>query len=130
MVQYKKKKKVFVSFDFHNDKNIRTFVMGQAKLPTSPFSGADWSMKEAAPQRSWEEEAERRIKQSDIVLVMVGRKTYKAAGVLKEVGFARKHKVPIIQIIAYSKLVNPTLVPNAGRLYKWNWENLKKILNQ
>ena len=122
-------KKVFVSFDFHNDSGIKNFVMGQAKLPTSPFWGADWSMKEAAPQHKWEEEAERRIKQCDIVLIMVGRQTYKAEGVLKEVGLARKHNKQIAQIIAYSDLVNPTPVADAGRLYRWNWENLKALLN-
>ena len=102
--------------------------MGQAKLPNSPFEGADWSMKEAAPQRSWEEEAERRIKQCDIVIVMVGPKTYQARGVLKEVAIARQHNISIVQIIAYPKLVNPKAVPNAGKLYRWNWENLKKLI--
>ena len=121
-------KKVFVSFDFDNDSGIKNFVMGQAKLSTSPFWGADWSMKEAAPHHTWEEEAERRIKQCDIVLVMVGRQTYKAAGVMKEVEFARKNDKPIAQIIAYPDLINPTPVANAGRLYRWNWENLKTLL--
>ncbi|MEA3463533.1 MAG: hypothetical protein U9R14_00395 [Patescibacteria group bacterium] len=121
-------KKVFVSFDFDNDSGIKNFVMGQAKLDTSPFWGADWSMKEEAPQHSWEDEAEKRIKQCDIVLVMVGKYTYKASGVLKEVGFARQHNKPIAQIIAYSDFVNPTQVANAGRLYRWSWENLKTLL--
>ncbi|MCG2725445.1 MAG: hypothetical protein L6420_04155 [Elusimicrobia bacterium] len=103
--------------------------MGQAKLSTSLFSGADWSMKEAALQHRWEEEAERRIKQCDIVLVMVGEQTYKASGVLKEVGFARKHNIEIAQIIVYKELINPTPVPNAGRIYRWDWENLKTLLN-
>jgi len=71
---------------------------------------------------------EKRIKQCDIVLVMVGKHTHKASGVLKEVGFARQYNKPIAQIIAYSDLVNPTPVENAGRLYRWSWENLKALL--
>ena len=86
-------------------------------------------MKEAAPQHRWEDEAERRIKQCDIVLVMVGKQTYKAAGVLKEVEFAREYNKPIAQIIAYPDLINPTPVADAGRLYRWSWENLKTLLN-
>ncbi|MFH1551725.1 MAG: TIR domain-containing protein [bacterium] len=121
-------KKVFVSFDFDNDSKIKGFVMAQAKLLTSPFSGADWSMKEAAPQHKWKEEAERRIKQCDIILVMVGKYTYKADGVLTEVEFARKHDKQIAQIIGYTDLINPTPVSNAGRLYRWSWENLKTLL--
>ena len=122
-------KRVFVSFDFDNDSGIKNFVMSQAKLPTSPFSGADWSMKEAAPQHNWENEAENRIKQCDIILIMVGKQTYKASGVLKEVELARKYNKQIAQIIAYPNLINPTPVPNAGRLYRWNWDNLKTLLN-
>ena len=122
------KKRAFVSFDFDRDKVLKVFVIGQAKLPDSPFEVADWSMKEAAPERSWQREAEARIKRSDIVMVMVGRYTHRAPGVLKEVGMARRNGVPIVQIIGYRDS-NPTPVPNAGRLYRWDWENLKKILS-
>ncbi|PIT88976.1 MAG: hypothetical protein COU27_02785 [Candidatus Levybacteria bacterium CG10_big_fil_rev_8_21_14_0_10_36_7] len=123
------KKKVFVSFDWHNNRNIKNFVMGQAKLPASPFWGIDYSMREAAPQQSWEDIAERRIKQCDLVLIMVGSKTYQAGGVLKEVAMARKHEIPVAQIIAYKDLMNVTPVPNAGRLYRWSWDNLKELLS-
>jgi len=102
--------------------------MGQAKLQTSPFSGVDLSMREAAPQQNWEAVAEGRIKRSNLVLVMVGSNTYKAQGVLKEVAMARKYNIPIAQIIAYKNLTSPTPVPNAGRLYRWNWENLQTLL--
>ena len=62
-----------------------------------------------------------------MVLVMVGPKTHKAPGVLKEVAFARKWNKPIAQVIGY-KDGNYTPVPDAGRLYAWNWDNLKKLL--
>ncbi len=57
----------------------------EAELPGSPFEVADWSMKEAAPQAHWVTEAEERIKRSDLVIVLVGRETHKAACVLKEI---------------------------------------------
>ncbi|MCK4664010.1 MAG: hypothetical protein KAT68_14170 [Bacteroidales bacterium] len=59
---------------------------------------------------------------------MFGPKTYKASGVLKEVKIIREEDIKIIQIIGY-KDGNYIPVPNAGRLYSWNWENLKKLLN-
>lgn len=121
------KTKVFVSFDFDNDKKLKEFIIGQSKNSDSPFEVADWSMKEAAPQRSWEDEAESRIKRSDLVLVMVGPETHKAPGVLKEVEMARRNNIRIVQVIGY-KDGNYTAVPNAGRLYSWNWDNLKKLL--
>jgi len=122
-----KKKRVFVSFDFDNDKVLKEFLIGQSKLADSPFEVVDWSLKEAAPEKSWEIKAKARIAQVDIVIVMVGPKTYKAPGVLKEVKMAREIGVPIVQIIGY-KDGNYTRVENAGRLYSWSWENLKKLL--
>ena len=121
------KTKVFVSFDFDNDKKLKEFIIGQSKNSESPFEVADWSMKEAAPQRNWEDEAESRIKRSDLVLVMVGPETHKAPGVLKEVEMARRNNIRIVQVIGY-KDGNYTAVPNAGRLYSWNCDNLKKLL--
>lgn len=121
------KKRVFVSFDFDNDKILKDFIIGQSKLQDSPFEVIDTSMKEAAPERDWLDRAETKIKGSDMVLVMVGPKTHKAPGVLKEVAFAREWNKPIAQVIGY-KDGDYTPVPDAGRLYAWNWDNLKKLL--
>lgn len=123
----KKKKRVFVSFDFDNDKTLKDFIIGQSRNSDSPFEVSDWSMKEAAPQRNWEAEAERRIRSSDIVVVMVGPETHRAPGVMKEVGMARRNGVRIVQIIGYRDS-SPRAVPNAGRLYRWDWGNLKRLL--
>ena len=119
-------KRVFVSFDYDNDKVLKDFIVGQSRLPDSPFMIADHSLKEAAPSRTWVEKAERAIRRSDLVVVMVGPYTHNASGVLKEVQVARQAGIPIVQIIGY-KNGNYKPVPNAGRLYKWNWENLKEL---
>ena len=121
------KKRVFVSFDFDNDKVLKGFIIGQSRLTDSPFEVIDTSLKEAAPMKTWEEKARAAIKRSDIVVVMVGPKTHKAPGVSKEVGMAREEGIPIVQVIGY-KDGNYTAVPNAGRLYAWNWDNMKKLL--
>ncbi|MFA5816568.1 MAG: TIR domain-containing protein [Bacteroidales bacterium] len=121
------KKKVFVSFDFDNDEILKIFLIGQSKLEDSPFEVIDYSMKEAAPEKDWEEKAKAKIKASDIVIVMVGLKTYKASGVLKEVKIANGLEKKIVQMIGH-KDGNYTRVEGAGTLYSWNWENLKKLL--
>jgi len=122
------KKKVFVSFDFDNDKIIKDFLIGQSKLVDSPFEVTDVSLKEAAPERDWADKAKAKIGLADIIIVMVGPKTYKASGVLKEVKIANDLRKKIIQIIGY-KDGSYTRVEGAGILYNWNWENLKKLLN-
>ncbi len=120
------KKHVFVSFDFDNDKILKEFIIGQARLPDSPFDVIDTSLKEAAPMKTWEDKARASIRRSDLVLVMVGSKTYRAPGVLKEVQMAREEGIRIVQMIGYRDGTY-TSVPNAGRLYAWNWDNLKKL---
>lgn len=121
------KKKVFVSFDFDNDKRLKDFIIGQSKLPDSPFEVIDNSLKEAAPEKDWEAKANAAIKRSDIVIVMVGSQTHRARGVLKEVSMAQATNKKIVQIIGY-KDGDYTAVHGAGRLYRWNWGNLKKLL--
>lgn len=121
------KKRVFVSFDFDNDKVLKDFIIGQARHEDSPFEVVDHSLKEAAPERDWPIKARAAIKRSDLVLVMVGRQTHRAPGVLKEVAMAREERIPIVQVIGYRD-GEYTAVPNAGRLYAWNWENLKRLL--
>ena len=121
-------KRAFISFDFDEDQTLKHFFAGQLKLPDSPFTAADWSMKEAAPQSNWEQEAKSRINRSDVVIVLVGLKTHRAPGVLKEVAIARRLDKPIVQIIGYRDS-NPTPVPNAGRLIRWSWVNLKNVLD-
>ena len=122
------KKRVFVSFDFDNDRRLKDFIIGQSKLPDSPFEVVDHSLKEAAPEGNWEAKANTAIKRSDIVIVMVGPQTHTAHGVLKEVKMARNANKHIVQIIGY-KNGDYTAVPGAGRLYRWSWENLKSLLN-
>lgn len=122
------KTRVFVSFDFDNDRVLKDFILGQAKLADSPFEVVDHSLKEAAPEPEWESKARAAIRRAEIILVMVGTQTYRAHGVLKEVAMAREAGGKIVQIIGY-KDGNYTPVPNAGRLYAWNWENLKKLLS-
>lgn len=123
-----KKTRVFVSFDFDNDRILKEFILGQAKLPDSPFEIIDHSLKEAAPEKTWQIKANAAINSADIMLVIVGQNTFRAQGVLKEVEMARVAGVKIVQIIGY-KTGNYTPVPNAGRLYTWNWNNLKNLLS-
>ena len=119
--------RTFINFDRDEDQALKRIVAGQFKLPESPFTAADWSMKEAAPQANWEQEAESRISRSDVVIVLVGPKTHRASGVLKEVAIARKLGKKIVQVIGYEGTY-PTSVLNAGRLIRWSWPNLKNVL--
>ncbi len=122
------KTRVFVSFDFDNDKVLKDFIIGQAKLADSPFEVVDVSLKEAAPEKDWEKKAREAIARADKFLVMLGPKTAEASGVLKEVDMATDLGKPKFQVVGYKDGSSDWAVPNGGRVYLWNWENLKKLL--
>jgi len=122
------KKKVFVSFDFDNDKTLKDFIVGQAKLEDSPFEVIDFSLKEASPEKTWLDKARTAISRAEVFIVMLGSKTQTAPGVLKEVKIANELKKTKFQIIGYKDGSETWAVPDAGRVYRWNWDNLKNLL--
>lgn len=122
------KTKVFVSFDFDNDKTLKEFIIGQAKLADSPFEVSDHSLKEAAPERDWENKARAGITRADKFIVMLGPKTRNAPGVKKEVAIAKELGKTRFQIIGYRDGSRDWAVTDAGATYSWNWDNLKKLL--
>jgi len=127
------KKKVFVSFDFDRDQKLRDFIIGQAKNTDSPFEVSDYSLKEAKPERDWEAKARTAIARSDVFVVMLGSRTRWASGVLKEVATANELLAAgrienRFQLIGYKNGSSDWRLPAAGPVYRWSWENLKKLL--
>jgi MTH538 TIR-like domain (DUF1863) len=120
------KKKIFISFDFDQDKALKDLLIGQSHNPECPFDVIDSSLKEAAPENGWEKKAGDKIRQADKVIVLLGPTTHRASGVIKEVRLAREHGKKIVQLIGH-KEGHYKRIPGAGRLYRWTWENLKKI---
>ena len=120
--------KVFVSFEFDNDKKLRDFIIGQSKLADSPFTVTDYSLKEAAPQKVWEKKARAAISRADVFIVMLGPKTRFASGVIKEIAMAKDLSKTRFQVIGYKNGKEEWAVPDGGRTYRWNWENLKNLL--
>jgi hypothetical protein len=122
------KTKLFVSFDFDHDRVLRDFIIGQAKLPDSPFDVADYSLKEAKRQAVWEARARAAVSRADKFVVMLGPRTRYAPGVKTEVAMALALGKPRVQIIGYQRGSRAWAVPNGGRVYRWNWDNLKILL--
>jgi hypothetical protein len=121
-------KRLFVSFDFDHDRTLKTFVIAQARLPDSPFSVVDLSLKEAAPEPTWEAKARVAISHAQVFMIMLGPHSARSQGVLKELAMARELNKPCFQIIGYRNGTSAWAVPNGGRVYAWSWDNLKKLL--
>lgn len=121
-------KRVFVSFDFDNDRVLKDFIIGQSKLADSPFEIIDNSLKEAAPEKDWVNKARAAISRSDIFVIMLGPKTKQASGVLKELNIAIELKKTKFQVIGYKNGSSTWAVPGGGSTYEWDWNNLKTLL--
>lgn len=118
--------RVFVSFDFDNDQQLKHLLIGQTKRQNLPFSVVDGSLKEAAPDPLWKEAALKEIRQCDVVVVLLGRYTYKAPGVLAEVAMARAEGKPIVQLIG-SRDGGYTRMRGAGKILTWTQDNLTRL---
>ena len=122
------KTKIFVSFDFDNDRSLRDLIIGQARLPRAPFDVADYSLKEASRENLWERNARAAIGRADKFVVMLGPRTRFAPGVGKEVAMAVALGKPRIQIIGYADGTQRWAVAGGGRVYRWTWDNLEALL--
>lgn len=120
------KPRVFASFDFDNDLNLKNLFVGQSKHSDSPFELEDWSLKEEQPQANWEEEARKKIRRSTYFIVIVGAQTHRASGVKKEIAIAIEERKARYQI--KSATAEYPWVNDGGTHLNWTWENLKNHL--
>lgn len=123
--------RVFVSFDFDHDEELKNALAGQARMENVPFEFADWSLKEPV-SGDWKEEARERIRRSAIVWVICGAHTNTAAGVSAEVRIAREEGKPVHFIRGRSdktcKL--PKAAAPEDEMLDWTWENLVALIGQ
>src|SRR5208282_3284937 len=122
------KTKVFISFDYDNDADLKTMLVGQAKHEDTPFEITDMSVKEEL-SGDWKEKVRKRIKGVEQVVVICGEKTDKATGVATEVRLAQEEKRPYFLLWGRrdKTCVKPTTATVSDKIYNWTWDNLKNL---
>lgn len=123
------KVRVFISFDYDHDEDLRVMLVGQAKNPDSPFDIADWSVKEEISW-DWPGKVRERIKRVEQVAVICGEHTDTASGVSIEVGMAQEEEKPYFLLSGRKDKTNkkPKSAKPTDKIYSWTWENLKKLI--
>lgn len=120
-------KRVFISFDYDHDARLKDLLVGQSRNPASPFVIADWSIKQASS--SWQQEARRRIRASDLVIVLCGTHTDAATGVSTEVRIAQEEGIPYFLLSGGSgRSTRPLAAKSTDKLYRWTWDNLRALV--
>ena len=121
------KSRVFISFDYDNDKGIKELLVGQSKNSDTPFEIADWSIKDHLTG-DWKEKARAKIKKTDQVVVLCGQ--HNATGVNAELKLAQEEGVSYFLLKGYKdkKCNFPSTSKSNDKMYEWTWDNLKKLI--
>lgn len=125
-----KEKRAFISFDYDHDLDLKTLLVGQSKNEDSPFSIADFSIKEAI-SKDWKDKARTKIKGVDVVIVICGEHTDTASGVSAELKIAQEEKVDYFLLKGRKDKTckKPKSAKTSDKIYKWTWDNLKTLIH-
>lgn len=124
--------RAFISFDFDNNRDEKVLFAGQAKNSRTPFNIEDWSSKTALPQREWERLIADKIYKCNLLMVLVGKRTYSATGVVKEISFAKANNVPVFGVYV-GGANSATDLPEGlqrNRTIVWDWERIADAIDQ
>lgn len=119
----------FISFDYDHDDDLRVMLLGQAKNADTPFSMADWSVKEAMVG-DWKQKVKGRISRTSVMAVICGHHTHTATGVNAEIRIARDVGTPYFLLAGRASGTDrkPTATLESDKIYKWTWDNLKTLI--
>lgn len=127
----KSKTRVFISFDYDHDSDLKNLLVGQAKNEDSPFEITDMSVKEEL-SGDWQEKVRQRIKRVDQVIVICGEYTDTASGVSAEVRITQEEEKPYFLLWGRNGKTckKPKSAKGEDKIYEWTWDNLKKLLDE
>ena len=124
--------RAFISFDFDNNSTEKLLFVGQIKNSRTPFNAEDWSSKSSLPQSEWEKLIKAKINKCNVLIVLVGKKTHFASGVIKEIQFAKEQDVPVFGV--YIGGANTTTDLPTGlqrnRTIDWDWGKIPNAIDQ
>ena len=118
--------RIFVSFEFDKDNDLKNNFFEQAKNET-PHRVKNSSLNESYPDQHWQQKARKAIWECDVVIVLIGKDTHNAPGVMTELRIARKLKKPIFQVKAKGRDSNG--VQSLGKPIPWRWKHINEKLD-
>lgn len=122
-------KRVFISFDYDHDEELKNALVSQSKYDNSPFDFADWSVKEPL-SGDWKDKVRSRIRRVDVVAVLCGHRTHTADGVAEEVRIAREEGKPYFLLRGRHSGIctKPRTALKSDKVQAWSWENLERFI--
>ena len=122
-------KRVFISFDFDHDEELRDALVGQAKHPDSPFGITDCSVHEPF-DANWRQRVRDRIRRTDLTIIICGEHTHTAKGVAAELTITQEEGKPYFLLWGRPKgdCTKPGMARSSDRIYEWTWEHLQNLI--
>ncbi|MBU1102585.1 TIR domain-containing protein [Patescibacteria group bacterium] len=123
------KTKVFISFDFDHDEDLKNLFVGQAKHDDTPFEITDISVKQIL-LGDWKAKVRTKIRNAEQVVVICGEYTHTATGVSAEVEIAQELNRPYFLLKGRSdkNCTKPKSAKDDDEIYKWTWEKVDLLL--
>jgi hypothetical protein len=124
-----RKTKVFISFDFDHDQDLKNLFAGQAQHDDTPFEISDLSVKQAL-FGDWRAKVRQRISNAEQVVVICGEYTHTATGVSDELRMAQELNKPYFLVKGRSNknCSWPSGSKSSDKMYNWTWENISLLL--
>ena len=121
--------RVFISFDFDNDKDLPGNLVAQSNNPDSPFSIVDRSVKEPYDE-NWQRKVRSIIRNTDLTIVICGEHTHAAKGVAAELTITQEERKPyfLLQGRRHRTCTKPKNALTSDRIHDWSWPNLQKLI--
>ena len=121
----KESRSVFLSFEFHKDASRRGAFIGQARKHCK-FSLIDKSLPAAEHSNKWRQDVRNRMRESDVVVVLLGPDTQNAPGVKDELSLAGEVGCPVVQLMP--KGCNYGLVAKNQAVCEYKWPRINQML--
>ena len=121
----KASRSVFLSFEFEKDAGKRKDFLHEAGI-YSEFVLEDKSLPAAVHDEKWRKEVKERMKDSDVVIVLLGPDTHNAPGVLDELSLAGEVERPVVQLMPQRQ--NFGLAGKYRAVCKYKWTLVNKML--
>lgn len=119
----------FVSFAAE-DARIRDLFVGQGKHSDTEWQIIDWSLHEPFDEK-WKTQTRPRIARSDVVIMLVGPKTYRAEGAIWEVDCAKEERVPVFGVwISKTKRGPIPSCLSSRNVIPWTWDGIARMMRK
>ena len=124
--------KAYLSFDFENDSSEKSQFVDGSKKSKIPFIVEYESMEPTLPPIQWSDVTGDKITNVNMLIVLVGKKTAQATGVVKEIRLAAGHNIPVFGV--YLKGADPkTELPDGlppNRVVSLDWGAIEAKIEQ